>query len=67
MREGLDDTLTLQRLGIHGVLYKKLRTTNAIENFNGSIAAYSRNVKRWRSGSMVVRWVRRVTRASAWR
>tara|TARA_B100000809_G_scaffold98436_1_gene96942 strand:- start:35 stop:997 length:963 start_codon:yes stop_codon:yes gene_type:complete len=57
VREGLDETLTLQRLGLQGVLYKKLRTTNAIENFNSSIATYSRNVKRWRSGTMVVRWV----------
>ena len=57
VRAGLDETLTLQRLGLQGVLYKKLRTTNAIENFNSSIATYSRNVKRWRSGTMVVRWV----------
>jgi transposase-like protein len=54
--EGLEETLTLQSLGISGTLYKKLRSTNAIENLNGAIAAYSRNVKRWRSGSMVVRW-----------
>ena len=39
------------------MLYTKLRTTNAIENFNGAITTYSRNVKRWRSGTMVVRWV----------
>ncbi len=32
MREGLDETLTLQRLGIEGRLYVKLRTTNSIEN-----------------------------------
>ena len=57
VREGLADTLTLQRVGMTGVLYTKLRTTNAIENFNGAIATYSRNVKRWRSGTMVVRWV----------
>ena len=57
VREGLADTLTLQRFGIAGVLYTKLRTTKAIENFNGAIATYSRNVKRWRSGTMVVRWV----------
>ena len=57
VREGLDDTLTLERLGLQGVLYEKLRTTNAIENFNNSIATYARNVKRWRSGTMVVRWV----------
>ncbi len=57
VREGLADTLTLQRFGIAGVLYTKLRTTNASENFNGAITTYSRNVKRWRSGTMVVRWV----------
>ena len=57
VREGLDDTLTLQRLGVSGALYQKLRSTNAIENLNSGIATYARNVKRWRGGSMVVRWV----------
>ena len=57
VREGLDDTLTLQRFGIDGVLYTKLRSTNAIENFNSGIATYSKHVKRWRGGTMVVRWV----------
>jgi transposase-like protein len=55
--EGLDETLTLQRLGVSGTLYKKLRSTNAIENLNSGIATYSKNVKRWQNGSMVVRWV----------
>jgi transposase-like protein len=55
--EGLDATLTLQGLGIGGALYKKLRTTNAIENLNSGIATYSRNVKRWQGGKMVIRWV----------
>jgi transposase-like protein len=55
--EGLDETLTLQRLGIGGTLYRKLRTTNAIENLNSGIATYSKNVKRWQGGRMVVRWV----------
>jgi transposase-like protein len=55
--EGLDETLTLQRLGLGGTLYKKLRSTNAIENLNSGIATYSKNVKRWQGGSMVVRWV----------
>lgn len=57
LREGLEETLTLQRLGITGMLYRALRSTNAIENLNGSIAAYSHNVKRWRDGRMVLRWV----------
>jgi len=57
VREGLAETLTLQRLGVTGALYRKLRTTNAIENLNSGIATYTRNVKRWRGGSMAVRWV----------
>jgi transposase-like protein len=54
---GLSETLTLQRLEITGALYRKLRTTNAIENLNSGIATYTRSVKRWQGGSMVVRWV----------
>jgi transposase-like protein len=57
VREGLSETLTLQRLEIAGALYRKLQTTNAIENLNSGIATYTRNVKRWRGGSMAVRWV----------
>ena len=57
MKEGLEETLTLQGLGIDGTLYRKLRSTNAIENLNSGIASYSKNVKRWQGGSMVVRWV----------
>lgn len=57
IREGLEETPTLQRLGIEGALYRALRSTNPIENLNGGIATYTRNVKRWRSGSMILRWV----------
>ena len=32
-------------------------TTNPIENLNGSVARYCRNVKRWGDGQMVLRWV----------
>jgi len=57
LREGLEETLTLIELGIEGALYRTLRTTNPIENLNGLIAHYSRNVKRWRDGEMVLRWI----------
>lgn len=57
LREGLAETLTVQRLGISGPLYRSLRSTNVIENLNGSLATYRRNVKRWRDGAMVMRWV----------
>jgi transposase-like protein len=57
LREGLDETLTLQRLGATGALYRTLRSTNPIENLNGSVVQFTRNVRRWRDGTMVVRWV----------
>jgi transposase-like protein len=55
--EGLEETLTLTGLGIDGALYKTLRSTNPIENLNGLLAHYTRNVKRWKNGQMVLRWV----------
>ena len=61
IREGLDETLTVQRLGLTGALQRTLRTTNIIENLNGSVERYARNVRRWRGGQMIQRWV-----ASGW-
>jgi transposase-like protein len=57
LREGLAETLTLQRLGVSGALYRTLRTTNAIENLNGLVGHFTRNVRRWRDGRMLVRWI----------
>jgi putative transposase len=57
LREGLDETLTLQRLGVTGALYRTLRSTNAIENLNGLVGRFTRNVRRWRDGHMLVRWI----------
>jgi putative transposase len=57
LREGLDETLTLQRLGVTGALYRTLRSTNAIENLNGLVGDFVRHVRRWRDGRMLVRWI----------
>jgi transposase-like protein len=57
LREGLDETLTLQRLGVSGALYRTLHSTNAIENLNGLVGHFTRNVRRWRDGRMLVRWI----------
>jgi transposase-like protein len=57
LREGLEETLTLMGLGIDEALYRSFRTTHPIENLNGLIAHYTRNVKRWKDGQMVLRWV----------
>ena len=47
----------MQALGINGALYRTLRTTNAIENLNGPIAHFTRNVKRWKDGQVMLRWI----------
>jgi putative transposase len=57
LREGLEETLTLQRLGITDSLYRTLRSTNAIENLSGSVMDFARNVRRWRDASMMLRWI----------
>jgi putative transposase len=57
LREGLAETLTLQRLGVNDALYRTLRSTNAIENLNGLVGHFVRNVRRWRDGAMLVRWI----------
>ena len=56
MREGLDETLTLMRLGITGQLAKTLRSTNPCESMLEIVRYTQRNVKRWREGDMRLRW-----------
>ena len=65
LREGLDETLTLQRLGVSGALYRTLHTTNAIENLNGLVGHFTRNVRRWRDGRMLVRWIAAARRGTS--
>jgi len=58
VREGMKETLTLQRLGlVDSALARTLRTTNPIESLMSGVARYTRNVKRWRNGAMILRWV----------
>ena len=56
IREGLEETLTVLDLGVGEALARTLRSTNAIENVQGSLRRVSRNVKRWRGGTMALRW-----------
>jgi putative transposase len=57
LREGLEETLTVMKLALPGALARTFSTTNPIENMNGSIRRLTRNVKRWRGGAMVRRWM----------
>jgi putative transposase len=56
LREGLEETLTLTRLGIRGNLKRTLQSTNPIESMIEIVRRTSRNVKRWQSGDMCLRW-----------
>jgi hypothetical protein len=56
LREGLEETLTVAKLGLPPALRTFLVTTNAIENLMGSARRLSRNVTRWRPGNMINRW-----------
>ena len=56
LREGLDETLTVLSLGVKGSLARTLVSTNPIENLQGLLKRVVRNVKRWRGGSMALRW-----------
>ena len=57
LREGLDETLTVLRLGLPTTLCRTFSTTNAIENMNGTLRRVMRNVKRWQGEGMIKRWV----------
>jgi putative transposase len=56
LTEGLEETLTLTRLGIRGRLKRTLQSTNPIESMIEIVRRTSRNVKRWQSGDMALRW-----------
>lgn len=56
LREGLEETLTLTRLGISGSLKRTLESTNPCESMIECVRRTSRNVKRWSSGEMALRW-----------
>jgi len=56
LREGLDETLTVNRLGVPPTLARTLRSTNAIESMIEICRDHSTNVKRWRDGQMTLRW-----------
>ena len=56
LREGLVETLTVNRLEVPPTLARTLRSTNTIESMIEICRDHSSNVKRWRDGTMVLRW-----------
>ncbi len=56
LEEGLEETLTVIRLGVTGELRQRLDNTNTIESMFSRVRDVTRRVKRWRDGDMRHRW-----------
>ena len=57
LSEGLEQTLTLHRLGMLKLLGASLKTTNTIENLNSQLEKYIGRVKRWHNSEQRYRWI----------
>lgn len=55
--EGMEETLTLHRLGLFGLLGKSLKTTNCMESVNAMIEQRCGKVDRWRNSAQRQRWL----------
>jgi putative transposase len=56
LEEGLEETLTVHRLGVGELLRRSLTNTNPIESCLSTIERVTRNVKRWHAGDQALRW-----------
>ena len=54
--EGLEETFTVNKLGLPPSLMRCLCTTNIIENPNGIVRTTTNRLKRWRDQDMALRW-----------
>jgi putative transposase len=52
----MEETLTVIRLGVKGKLRRTLESTNPCESMIDTVRSTQRNVKRWSSGEMGMRW-----------
>ncbi|HZQ69267.1 MAG TPA: transposase [Terriglobales bacterium] len=56
LEEGMEETLTVHRLGVGELLRRSLATTNPIESAFSTVEEVTRRVKRWRTGDQALRW-----------
>ena len=57
LAEGLDETVTLHRLGLFGGLGRSLKTTNGLESVNALVAERCAKVDHWKNSSQRQRWL----------
>jgi transposase-like protein len=55
--EGLEETLTIHKLGVRDELGRSLGTTNIIESTNSQLASRLRRIKFWKSSQMIANWI----------
>jgi len=56
LKEGLEETLTLQRMGMMQFFGKSFATTNCIESINSGIGKYTGKVTHWMDSNQKYRW-----------
>ena len=56
LREGMEETLTVVKLGVPELLRRTLATTNPVESALSVTVKVTGRVKRWRDGDMRLRW-----------
>jgi len=57
LEEGMEETLTVHRLRVPEQLRRTLSSTNVIESAFSIVETVCRNVKRWRDGDHIERWI----------
>ena len=57
LEEGMEETLTVHKLRVPDQLRRTLCCTNVIESAFSIVETVCRNVKRWRPGDQIERWV----------
>jgi len=57
LEDGLEETLTLHRLGLFEELGKSLKTTNCIESLMSQIGQRTDKVDYWKNSNQKQRWV----------
>ena len=57
LREGLEETLTLHKLGLSRELRRSFSSTNCIESVLSQVGQYTDKVDRWRNGRHIQEWV----------
>ena len=55
--EGLDDTLTLHRLGVFAELGTSLKTTNTLESIHARVESRTAKVDHWKNSEQKQRWL----------